>query len=74
MRELQKRREQAGWSRAELARRSSINPSTISLIESGRLQPYDSQLVKLARALKIPVHSARSLLEEVDSRDSHPSR
>jgi transcriptional regulator with XRE-family HTH domain len=67
VKELQRRREQAGWSRAELGRRSSINPSTISLIESGRLQPYESQLLKLARALKVPARSAVTLIEEARS-------
>jgi len=65
MKELQRRREQVGWSRAELGRRSTINPSTIGLIESGRLQPYESQLLKLARALKVPARLAATLMEEV---------
>ena len=44
-------RNQRGWSRAELARRAGMHPSTVSLIESGRLVPYPSQLDKLAAAL-----------------------
>ena len=44
-------RTRRGWSRSELARRAHMNPSTVSLIESGRLVPYPSQLRKLERAL-----------------------
>ena len=40
-----------GWSQAELARRAHMNPTTVSLIEAGRLVPYPSQLRKLERAL-----------------------
>ena len=57
-----------GWSRAELARRAGINASTVGLIESGRLRPYPSQLVKLAIALGIPEPEAHRLLEEETSR------
>lgn len=42
------------WSRAELARRARIAAGDLGKIESGRLQPYDSQLRKLAHALGIP--------------------
>ncbi len=74
MKELQRRREAAGWSRAELGRRSSLNPSTISLIESGRLQPYESQLRKLALALRVPARSLATLMEEVGEGGRSTSR
>jgi len=48
---LKKARETKGWSQSELGRQTGIHPSTISLIESGRLVPYEAQLVKLAKAL-----------------------
>lgn len=51
------------WSRAELARRARMAAGDLGKIESGRLQPYDSQLRKLARALGIPPEAATSLLE-----------
>ncbi len=41
------------WSQAELSRRARLNPTTISLIESGRLQPYESQIQKLADAFGV---------------------
>ena len=53
MSEIQRRREELGWSRAELARRAVIHPSTVSQIENGRLRPYPSQLEKLAHALGV---------------------
>jgi transcriptional regulator with XRE-family HTH domain len=56
-----------GWSRAELARRAGINASTVGLIESGRLRPYVSQLVKLANALGVSQAEAHRLLEEETS-------
>ena len=57
-------RSRHGWSRAELARRAGLNASTVGLIESGRLHPYVSQLMKLARALNVPESEAHCLLED----------
>ena len=57
-------RSRHGWSRAELARRAGLNASTVGLIESGRLQPYSSQLYKLANALGISKSQAHRLLED----------
>jgi transcriptional regulator with XRE-family HTH domain len=62
-------RSRRGWSRAELARRAGLNASTVGLIESGRLNPYPSQLVKIARALNIPDSGTHLLLEETQSSD-----
>jgi transcriptional regulator with XRE-family HTH domain len=67
--QLSKERALRGWSRAELARRAGINASTVGLIESGRLRPYPSQLMKIARALNIPDSGMAHLLEETQSRD-----
>lgn len=74
MLQLQARREEREWSRAELARQAGLNPATVGAIESGRLQPYDSQLIKLARALKVPVRSAGTLIEEVGGSGRRTSR
>jgi transcriptional regulator with XRE-family HTH domain len=68
MLQLQARREARGWSRAELARQAGLNPATVGAIESGRLQPYESQLLKLARALKVPARSSTTLMEEVSGK------
>ena len=60
---LTQERVRHGWSRAELARRSGLNPTTVGLIESGRFQPYPTQLAKLARALGVEESRAYLLLE-----------
>jgi len=70
MRRLTKERELRGWSRSELARRARMTPADVGKIEAGRLTPYDSQLRKLARALRISSSAAPRLLEEV-SGDHH---
>lgn len=43
------------WTRADLARHAHLNASTVGLIESGRLIPYESQAEKLASALGVTV-------------------
>ena len=55
MNAMTKHREAKGWSKAELARRADLNASTVGLIETGRLRPYDGQLMKLAEALDLRV-------------------
>ena len=61
---LSQERALRGWSRAELARRAGINASTVGLIESGRLHPYVSQLMKLANALGVSQSEPHRLLED----------
>ena len=41
-----------------------MNAATVGLIESGRFDPYLSQLKKLARALGWPESEASELLDE----------
>jgi transcriptional regulator with XRE-family HTH domain len=57
-------RVEKGLSGQALCRIAVINPSTLSQIERGRFQPYESQLVKLAEALEYAGEPAE-LLEEV---------
>jgi transcriptional regulator with XRE-family HTH domain len=64
MRRITRAREAKGWSKAELARVSHMNATTISQIESGRWTPYDGQLKKLARALGVPESEAHLLLDD----------
>ena len=53
---LRELREVRGWSQAQLAMKSGITRSHISLIELGRLaNPRADVLLKLARALNIPI-------------------
>ena len=61
---LRKLRQAKGWSQAELSRQSGLNASTITLIEAGRLKPYEGQLTKLAIALGITKDEADQLLAE----------
>ena len=61
---LKTERQRRGWSQAELARRAQMNPTTVSLIESRRLEPYPKQLEKLADALGLPPEEAGHLMDE----------
>lgn len=63
---MRMRREERGASQAQIARVACMHPSTVSLIESGRLQPGPRQLRKLARALGVPQDQADTLVEEVE--------
>jgi transcriptional regulator with XRE-family HTH domain len=46
--------EQRGWSRAELARRANLSPSTVSMIFSGRRGAGVEACRAIARALQVP--------------------
>lgn len=59
--DLKRIRENAGYSRSELARLARMQASTITNIESGRFIPYDSQLKKIADVLG--VDNPESLLQ-----------
>jgi ribosome-binding protein aMBF1 (putative translation factor) len=48
---LQKARIDRGFTKAELSRRTRIQPGIIGWIEEGRFKPYDNQLMKLAAGL-----------------------
>jgi transcriptional regulator with XRE-family HTH domain len=65
VRKLQALREARRWSRAELARRAGLNAVTVGLVETGRLRPYHSQVVKIAEALDVPLGDAHRLLDDV---------
>ena len=58
-------RKARGWSQQELARRSLVNPTSISLIENRRFKPGPTQLEKLSRALGVKVADAHRLLEDI---------
>ncbi len=55
-----------GWSRAELARRARMAAADVGKIEAGRLVPYESQLRKLARALRVPQSEAPGLIASIE--------
>lgn len=48
-----------------------MHPSTISLLERGRLNVYPRQLAKLARALEMP-ETARDLMKDPDAPEHKP--
>jgi transcriptional regulator with XRE-family HTH domain len=58
-------RRASGISQAELARRAGLHNSTVSLVESGRLRPYPSQLRKLAMGLDFR-GAPEALLDQVE--------
>lgn len=64
---LRRLRKERGWSQSELARRSGIHSSTISLIESGRLTPYDTQIDKIADAFGVSKRRAAQLVRDSES-------
>lgn len=61
---LEKLRFMQGLTKAELARRARMQEGVIGWIESGRFKPYDSQLIKIAKALEW-AGNPQELLEEV---------
>lgn len=63
---LTQEREARKWSRAALARKVWMNGVTVGQIESGRLKPYLSQLIRLAQALDWK-GNPWDLMDEVDS-------
>lgn len=61
---LENQRREIGISRSELARRAKMQPGVIGWIETGRFNPYDSQLEKLAEVLQ--VDDPKKLLDMVE--------
>ena len=53
-------RREKGWSQAELARRAGMHPSTVCLIESGKMKAYPVQQAKLLKALEDVGDDARA--------------
>lgn len=66
MKRLTALRRAKGLSQARLAALARLHPTTVSLVENGRLQPGASQLMKLAGALGLSAAEAAGLLEEVE--------
>ncbi len=62
---LKELREKRNWSQAELARRSELNASTLSMIERGMLKPYAVQTDKLVAALDLSKREADELRKEL---------
>lgn len=62
---VQTERELQGRTRADVARAAAINGTTYGWIEAQRFIPLDSQLVKIAKALRWPLDRRYELLAEV---------
>ena len=62
---LTRERLRRGWSKAELARRARVDQGLVSKIELRRVNPYPVELARIARALRVPVRRAVTLLDEV---------
>jgi ribosome-binding protein aMBF1 (putative translation factor) len=60
---LTEERERRGWSKAALARAAGLDQALLGKIGSDRVQPYEVQLRRLARALELPIQQPNSLLD-----------
>lgn len=70
MRRIEALRRERGWTLSELSHRAKLHISTLSMIESGRLNPYPKQLRKIGRALGVTdAAELDSLLAEVGNDD-----
>jgi len=58
-----------GLSQAHVARQADLHAASVSLIESGRLRPYPSQLARIAEVLGVPADDAGRLLDEIELPD-----
>jgi transcriptional regulator with XRE-family HTH domain len=66
---IKSKREDAGWSQTELARRANITPSALSQIESGDRFPSTVVVHKLAKALSTSVDYLLGNRTEEDLKD-----
>jgi transcriptional regulator with XRE-family HTH domain len=51
--QIARRRQDAGWTQAELAKRAGVRQETVSRIESGKNAPNVNTVDKLDQALKM---------------------
>lgn len=50
--EIERRRKEAGWTQAELARRAGVSRRTVIRIERGQREPHRATLAVLKAALR----------------------
>jgi len=66
-------RELKGWTQAELAKRSGISATNISLLENEKVEIGKKRVEQLAKAFDIhPAITKESIIEKTHLTDSHP--
>ena len=71
---LAKLRRSRGWSQEELANRAGISQRHVSFLETGRSQPGQAALAKLARAMALKGWEQRALFRPLTGREDSPPR
>jgi transcriptional regulator with XRE-family HTH domain len=59
---LERLRDERGWTKADLAKRSSLDPSSITRFEQGTRSPDRETVIQLANAMALPVVERDRLL------------
>lgn len=56
-----------GWSQKELAHRAAVSPTTVNLVETGRMtRPFMPSLARLAAALEQDTSDPEAMLDEIE--------
>lgn len=61
-RQLERLRDARGWSKADLAKRSALDPSSITRFEQGTRNPDRETIIQLAGAMALPLVERDALL------------
>lgn len=61
-RQLERLRDERGWSKADLAKRSELDPSSITRFEQGSRHPDRETIIQLASAMALPLVERDTLL------------
>jgi len=61
-RQLERLRDERGWSKADLAKRSDLDPSSITRFEQGSRHPDRDTILQLANAMALPLVERDALL------------
>lgn len=61
-RQLERLRDERGWSKADLAKRSELDPSSITRFEQGTRNPDRETILQLSAAMALPLAERDTLL------------
>ena len=61
-RQLERLRDERGWTKADLAKRSSLDPSSITRFEQGTRSPDRATVIQISNAMALPVIDRDRLL------------